>query len=122
MQTEHPTGVNAGPGVRKGALVKLWAISLLAILLTAWWPAQAQQRQHGGRPERGQATGRPGPVYGAPAYGAPVYGAPAAPDRSQQHERMSPEERRQLRRDVFQHGREVYRERPDEGGSAKGRR
>jgi len=117
MQTEPPTGVKAGPGVRKGELVKLWAVSLLAILLTVWWPAQAQQRQHGGRPERGQATGRPAPVYGAP-----VYGAPAAPNRSNQHERMSAEERRQLRRDVFQHGREVYRERPDEGGSAKGRR
>jgi hypothetical protein len=35
---------------------------------------------------------------------------------------MSPEERRQLRRDVFQHGREVYRERPDERGAQKGRR
>jgi hypothetical protein len=27
--------------------------------------------------------------------------------------RLSPEERQQLRRDVFDHGRDVYRERPD---------
>ena len=90
--------------------MKPWTIVLLAILLTA--PAQAQDRQGRGRGERGPAPGRP----------APVYIAPPAPDRSQQQERMSPDERRQLRRDVFQHGREVYRERPGERGYPKGGR
>lgn len=34
-----------------------------------------------------------------------------AEDREAQHGRLTPEERRQLRRDIREHGREVYRDR-----------
>ena len=32
---------------------------------------------------------------------------------------LSPDQRRELRRDIFEHGREVYRERPGPGGNAR---
>ncbi|MBI2320491.1 MAG: hypothetical protein HYY28_02170 [Betaproteobacteria bacterium] len=93
--------------------MKFRTVGMLAILLAACWPVQAQQQQGGQR--GGQAA--------PPGWFAPPRGASGAPERAREHERMSPEERRQLRRDVTQHGREVYRERPERGGSEKrGRR
>lgn len=102
-----------GCAARNGETVKRWSAGLLAILMTAS-PVygQGQQRPAGAPADRGQEQQR----------AAPPQGMPGGQERMRQHERMSPEERSQLRRDVSQHGRDVYRQRQDERGPGKGRR
>lgn len=102
----------SGRGVRNGETVKLWAAGLLAILMaTVPVYGQVPPRAAGPQADRGQQPERQ----------APPQGAPGAQDRMRQQERMSPEDRRQLRRDVSEHGRDVYRQR-EEHGPGKGRR
>ena len=102
-----------GCAARNGETVKRWTAGLLAILMTAS-PVygQVQQRPAGAPPERSQEQQR----------AAPPQGMPGGQERMRQQERMSPEDRSQLRRDVSQHGRDVYRQRQDERGPGKGRR
>lgn len=82
----------------------LCGMAILAVALHA----QAQQGPRGARPERADTPsgpppavpiGRPGPFHDA--------GLPQRPVS----DRMTPDERRQLRRDIDQHGRELYRSR-----------
>ena len=70
------------------------------------------------------AQAQPGPYEGRrfDRAGPQTPQTPQAPrqdqgtDREQvPHERMTPEQRQQLKRDIDQHGREVYRKRPGEG-------
>ena len=89
---------------KRGRSVKsLIAVFGMLILLTSL-PAMAQQ---GGK--------RSGP--GAPERHMPPQPVPAR-DTEWQHrdmhrdKRMTPEQRRQLRRDVHNHGRDIYRDRP----------
>jgi len=90
----------SGSVVSRG-LVRAW-FALIAVLLLALvsLPASAQHAQGGGRQA---GPGRPsGPQQ-----------APARDMRQQQRDanrdaRMTPEQRRQLRRDVVDHGRDVY--------------
>lgn len=83
----------------------LAALAGVFIAMTASLPAHAQplrrlqrlQQERPLPPQRGTADPRQG-ERGA--------GEPARPGQ------LSPEERRQLRRDIREHGREVYQERP----------
>ena len=89
----------------------LIAGAALAVLLVAL-PAASQSGPQGSAPDpyarRGERTGPPsgGPLLPAREQGGPQGRPPM--------ERMTPEERRQLRQDIHQHGREVYRGRRDE--------
>jgi len=77
-------------------LIALGGVAL--ILLTAL-PAAAQHAQGGRGIGRG-APGRPTPPQQVPAR-----------DTANRDARMTPEQRRQLRRDVHEHGRDIYRDR-----------
>lgn len=79
----------------------------IVAMLAACFPAGAQQhdRRFGGR---GPAKGTMAPPPQQPAGREAGWDSRRAPPQ----ERMTPEERRQLRRDIDEHGREVYRERP----------
>jgi Spy/CpxP family protein refolding chaperone len=81
--------------------VRTWIVLVAALLVTpVSLPAAAQHAQGGGRQA---GPGRPsGPQQ-----------APARDMRQQQRDanrdaRMTPEQRRQLRRDVVDHGRDIY--------------
>jgi hypothetical protein len=88
-----------------GRFAKNLTAVLGALLLAAGLPAAAQQ---GGK-RGGQ---------GSPGRQAPAKQVPASDARPQQRDvhfegRMTPEQRRQLRRDVHDHGRDIYhRDRP----------
>ncbi|MGC2520157.1 MAG: hypothetical protein WA373_13760 [Burkholderiales bacterium] len=80
------------------------------LVLMASLPVTAQQVQGDRR------VGRAAPVGPMPAQ----HQAPAREANRQNREaprdgRMTPEERQQLRRDVHDHGREIYRDRPGPG-------
>jgi len=77
----------------------LIALGGVALILLASLPAAAQQGQGGRGIGRG-APGRPTPPQQVPAR-----------DTTNRDARMTPEQRRQLRRDVHDHGRDIYRER-----------
>jgi hypothetical protein len=81
---------------------------LVAAAAVAAWPAFAQPGPQQGRQSAGQ---------GPPAQPSPPPGRPAdMRERDVQAPRkatLTPEERRDLRRDIQQHGREVYGEPPD---------
>ncbi len=77
----------------------LIALGAVALILFASLPAAAQQGQGGRGVGRG-APGRPAPPQQVPAR-----------DTANRDARMTPEQRRQLRRDVHDHGRDIYRER-----------
>ena len=81
-------------------------VGMLAALLAAW-PAVSQQGPQGRRGERMS------PPPGTPVPPARELG-PAGPPGRPPMERMTPEDRRQLRQDIHQHGREVYRGRREE--------
>ena len=81
----------------------LIAVGAVALILFASLPAEAQQGQGNRGLGRG-APGRPTPPQQVPA--RDVGGQNANRDA-----RMTPEQRRQLRRDVHDHGRDIYRER-----------
>ena len=80
----------------------------VAFFLAFALPVQAQPSQPPGprfaRP--GPAPARPAPPQQIPAHNAGPHNA--IPQRDP---RMSPDERRQLRRDVHDHGRDIYRDR-----------
>ncbi len=80
----------------------LIALGAVALILLASLPAAAQGQ--GGRGIGRGAPGRPTPPQQVPA--RDVGGQNANRDA-----RMTPEQRRQLRRDVHDHGRDIYRER-----------
>ena len=77
----------------------LIALGGVLLILFASLPALAQQAQGGRGVERG-APGRPTPPQQVPAR-----------DTANRDARMTPEQRRQLRRDVHEHGRDIYRDR-----------
>jgi len=93
---------------------RLVATVLTLCALCAAWPAAAQQPG-----PRGERMARPeGAAGGAPARERmrPPAREAAWPQRTGQEDhggRMSPEERRQLRRDINAHGRDIYRERKE---------
>jgi len=68
----------------------------------------AAMAQHGGGGVRG---GRAGPARPMPPQQAPMRNAGLQNQNPQRDPRMTPEERRQLRRDVHDHGRDIYRDR-----------
>lgn len=76
-----------------------------ALLLTLSLPAAAQHAQGGARAGHG-GTARPAQPPQVPARNAGMQNQGAQRDA-----RMTPEERRQLRRDVHDHGRDIYRDR-----------
>jgi len=86
------------------ACIALSGVMLFALLS---FPAWAQHGQGGGR----------GPHQGGPGRPSPPQQVPARDMRWQQRDanrdaRMTPEQRRQLRRDVADHGRDIYGGRP----------
>ena len=89
-------------------------LALLAVIamLVAAWPAEAQQP--GGRRMEREARGMPYEGKAGWRERQREREAAAQDEPPERRERMSPEERRQLRRDVMQHGREVYRGRHEE--------
>jgi hypothetical protein len=76
-----------------------------ALLLTLAFPAAAQHGQGGAR------GGHAGPARPAPPPQIPARNAGMQNPGAQRDARMTPEERRQLRRDVHDHGRDIYRDR-----------
>jgi hypothetical protein len=92
---------------------------MFAALLAAW-PAAAQsgpqgpQVPQGPQGRRGERMGLPPGRPMLPAREAGQAGPPGRPPMERMSERMTPEDRRQLRQDIHQHGREVYRGRREE--------
>ena len=81
----------------------LIAMGAVVLILLVSLPAEAQHGQ-GGR----------GIARGAPGRSTPPQQVPArdvAGQNANRDARMTPEQRRQLRRDVHDHGRDIYRER-----------
>lgn len=84
------------------------AVLGMAAMLALSWPAAAQPP--GGRPFKGPPEGeRPRGPEGMPHRHARDGGE--REQRWERHRRLSPEERRALRRDISEHGRELYRPR-----------
>ena len=82
----------------------LIALGGVALILLASLPAAAQQQAQGDRGAGRGAPGRPTPPQQVPARDTT--------NRDVNRDaRMTPEQRRQLRRDVHDHGRDIYRER-----------
>jgi len=77
-----------------------------ALLLALSHPAAAQQQGQGGARFGRAGTARPAPPQQIPARDTGVQNQPVQRDA-----RMTPEERRQLRHDVHEHGRDIYRDR-----------
>jgi len=85
--------------------VKLWIVlGSIVLFLLASFPAAAQHAQGGAR--------RAGPAGPKPTQQqAPVRDANWQTPDGRRGGRMSPEERKQLRQDVNNHGRDIYRDR-----------
>jgi hypothetical protein len=82
----------------------------LALLVVLCAPALAQQQQRPGRGVQPAGAARQAqPPQGQPSR-EPGWQNRQAPQPH--HGRMSDEDRRQLRRDISDHGRDIYRERP----------
>ena len=83
--------------------VLIASVSVVLILLASL-PAAAQQQTQGDRGAGRGAPGRPTPPQQVPARDTT--------NRDVNRDaRMTPEQRRQLRRDVHDHGRDIYRDR-----------
>ena len=80
----------------------------IALALSVSLPAAAQHGQ-GGRGAGPAGAGRPAQQQ------APARGAGWQNPNGHRGGRMSPDERKQLRRDVNDHGREIYRDRAGAG-------
>ena len=80
---------------------RLIVFGSIVVVLLASFPAMAQEGQSSRDIGRG-APGRPTPPQQVPARDGTWRNRDA---------RMTPEQRRQLRRDVHEHGRNIYRER-----------
>jgi len=77
------------------------AVAGVLAVLSAAWPVAAQQVPPDRRAERaGPPQGKPMPQ---PRHAGSLEGM--------RSDEMSPDERRQLRRDIYDHGRDVYRDR-----------
>ena len=85
---------------------RAFSLALLLLVASASTPSFAQQRPGGGRPQPG------GPTRQAQPNPQPPRGPDWNNRQAPQPGRMSEEERRQLRRDISDHGRDIYRERP----------
>ena len=88
---------------------RMIAIAGLAVALAAAWPAFAQTGAQGRR-----AVDRPPPAQ--PIQPTPPSRPADLRERDRETPRratMTPDERRDLRRDIRDHGREVYRDPPD---------
>lgn len=85
----------------------LAALAGIFIALTASLPARAQPHERD-QPRRFQQERQHMPRRGA---GDPRQDERGAGEQARPGQ-LSPEERRQLRRDIREHGREVYRDRP----------
>jgi hypothetical protein len=82
----------------------LIALGGFALILLASLPAAAQQQAQGDRGAGRGVPGRPTPPQQVPARDTT--------NRDVNRDaRMTPEQRRQLRRDVHDHGRDIYRDR-----------
>jgi hypothetical protein len=81
----------------------LIVLGSIALMLLTSYPAMAQQ---GSRGIGHAAPGRPTPPQPMPARDSAWQNREANRDA-----RMTPEQRQQLRRDVHDHGRDIYRER-----------
>ena len=82
----------------------LIALGGVLLILLAPLPASAQQEAQGDRGAGRGAPGRPTPPQQVPARDTT--------NRDVNRDaRMTPEQRRQLRRDVHDHGRDIYRDR-----------
>ena len=81
----------------------LIALGAVVLILLVALPAEAQHDQGGRGIGRG-APGRPTPPQQVPARDTTNRDA-------NRDARMTPEQRRQLRRDVHDHGRDIYRDR-----------
>jgi hypothetical protein len=81
--------------------VKIWVVlGSIVLMLSASLPAAAQHGQGGRR------LGQSG--AGRPAQQVPARDAGAKNREAPRDGRMTPEERKQLRRDVNDHGRDIY--------------
>jgi hypothetical protein len=85
-----------------GKIARAWVAGGVLLFVFASLPAVAQHAQGGGRQA---GPGRP----------TPPHQAPARDMRWQQRDanreaRMTPDQRRQLRRDVADHGRDIYQD------------
>jgi hypothetical protein len=84
--------------------VKGWIVlSGMALTLLTSLPAMSQQG--------GKHSGQGGQGRQAPAQQGPVRDAGWQKRDANRDARMTPEQRRQLRRDVHDHGRDIYRDR-----------
>lgn len=90
------------------------AISGVLLILVSL-PVMAQQGQEGGKRYGNSGPGRQMPQRQASKGQAPAREAAFQHREMPRDGRMSPTEREQLRRDVSDHGREIYRERPGPG-------
>ena len=84
----------------------LIALGAVVLILLVSLPAEAQQHSQGSRGIGRGAPGRPTPAQQAPA-------RDVAGQHANRDARMTPEQRRQLRRDVADHGRDIYGGRPN---------
>jgi len=91
---------------------RLLIMASIATLLTAAWPAHAQQPPGNGRRGMDQPM-RPMPPMPPPNRDQmPSHDFRGTRDaQDPRRGQLSPEERRQLRRDIGDHGRDVYRDR-----------
>ena len=91
---------------------RLVATVLTLCALCAAWPAAAQQQGPGPRMARPDGGAAPSRERVRPPVREATW--PQRPHRAEGQEEpgggMSPEERRQLRRDINSHGRDIYRE------------
>jgi len=85
---------------------RLFNTGFAFLLLAAAWPAAAQQPER----QRGRAEALREEMHARPPARTAEW--PSRADHGEHGDgRMTPEERRQLRRDINAHGRELYRER-----------
>lgn len=92
-------------------------MAMVAMLLAAAWPAAAQPGPGQGQGQ-GRGRGMDGPMPQRPMGPPPDRGWQRPDGDSMQRRGMSPQEREQLRRDIGQHGRDIYRD-PRGGGPGK---
>ena len=88
---------------------RLIAVAGIFLVLVLSFPAAAQNASGRGRFAQGGGRG------GAQSRQAPPQRPPAreaSPQQERRDGRMTPDERQQLRRDIQDHGRDIYRDRP----------
>ena len=96
---EVDDGVHEAEHIVKGLITSMGVVLILLTSLSA-------MAQHSGKRFGQGGAGRPTPPQQVPARDATWQNRDANRDA-----RMTPEQRRQLRRDVHEHGRDIYRDR-----------